>query len=356
MLFRSRRAALLGGLLAAPGWIPAAPAGLAGLRLRAASRPPRYPRRPAPAHLLPARPGGGRYPGYAAAVAALDPPAVFENRPVYQLTAASLAGTPELCFAPGRYFDGTSLGQAVAHELAAAWLRAPGRITLAGLPLRADVGDPCDLTARPATVAVSTLTLRREPGGAASFLLHWRDPAKVAHAAGVSHVVPAGIFQPAAGTAASATADFDLWRCMVREFAEELLGAPEACQLAGGAVDYPGWPLYRQLTAARETGQAGVYCLGAGVDPLTFATDILTVAVFDAAVFDTVFGALAAANAEGRLLTVDGSPLIPFTAAWVARFAADGAPVQAAGAALLHLAWQHRAALGCAGPGPAGRG
>ncbi len=279
---------------------------------------------------------------------------MFDNRACYRLVGARLAEPPELRFAAGRYFDGVSLGHAVAHELAAAWLRSPGSVALADLPMRAGLGDPCDLGARPAIAAISTLTLRREAGGA-SFVLHWRDPAKVEHAAGLFQVTPAGIFQPVTDAAAAVTADLDLWRCMTREFAEELLGAPEAYETCGGALDYDAWPFYRQLTAARLAGQVSVCCLGVGVDPLTLATDILTVAVLDAGVFDAAFGVLASQNAEGRLVTQDGSALIPFTAAAVTRYGGGGEPVQAAGAALLQLAWHHRTRLGAA-PGDPLRG
>jgi hypothetical protein len=88
-----------------------------------------------------------------------------------------------------------------------------------------------------------------------------------------------------------------------------------------------------------------VCCLGLGDDPLTLATDILTVAVFDSDVFDRLFRGLVALNAEGRVVTENGSAAIPFTADSVARFTGGGEPLQTAGAALLRLAWQHRQSL-----------
>ena len=39
--------------------------------------------------------------------------------------------------------------------------------------------------------------------------------------------MPVGIFQPADDNPASVRADLDLWPGLVREFSEELLGAPE---------------------------------------------------------------------------------------------------------------------------------
>ncbi len=214
------------------------------------------------------------------------------------------------------------------------------------------MGDPCALPRRSALTAVTTLTLRRARDGTASFLLHWRDPARVNHAGGLYQVMPAGIFQPVSAAPAAQRHDFSLWRCMTREFSEELLGGSEEYPTRGGRLDYGRWPFHRELAAARDAGTLRVSCLGLGVDPLTLATDILTVAVFEAAVFDRVFRGLVGENAEGRVVTQDGSAAIPFTQANVARFTGGAEPVQTAGQALLRLAWQHREFLGSdASPG-----
>jgi hypothetical protein len=166
----------------------------------------------------------------------------------------------------------------------------------------------------------------------------------VNHAGGLYQVMPAGLFQPVTGAPRH---DLSLWKSMVREFSEEFLGTPEDYPATNGLLDYDGWPFYRRLTRARREGRLAVHCLGAGVDPLTFATDLLTVAVFDAGLFDAEFAGLVARNAEGSVVT-GGSPAgIPLTAGTVARLSGGGEPVQAAGAAALHLAWQHRARLLC---------
>jgi hypothetical protein len=105
--------------------------------------------------------------------------------------------------------------------------------------LRALIGDPCDLRRRPANLAVSTLTLRHEAAsGGASFLLHWRDPAKVGHAGGLYQVIPVGVFQPSGEAAWNERRDFSLWRCVIREFAEELRGRSEDYGSEAGPVDY----------------------------------------------------------------------------------------------------------------------
>jgi hypothetical protein len=331
--------------LAAAAWLPDEPVALGDLALGWAGDPvPPVIRGTgsASAHVRPARPDGGRYATYAEAIAALDPPALFENRVCYRPLAADLRGRPRLSLGQTRYFDAVNVGHAVAHELAAAWHDSRGGITMADLPLRALAGNPCDLPRRPAIVAVAALTLRRAPGGRASFVLHWRDPAKVNHAGGLYQVIPTGLFQPVTGTPAGIATDFSLWRCLVREFSEEFLGGSEEYAAPGGVLDYHGWPFYQRMERARQAGTLTVHCLGLGVDPLTFAADILTVVVVDGDVYDAMFGGLVAQNAEGRVITGDGAAGIPFDAGVVARFSGGGEPVQPSGAALLALAWQHR--------------
>jgi hypothetical protein len=283
------------------------------------------------APLLPERPDGTRYSRYSDALRELAPPAVFENRPTYRLTEADL-GASRLAFTRGRYFDGVDTGEAAAHEYAAT--------RLGGRPggLRALIADPCDLRRRPANLAISTLTLRFDQAtGRASFLLHWRDPAKVGHAGGMYQVIPVGVFQPAGEAGWRERGDFSLWRCMIREFDEELRGRSE--DYGPGPVDYDSWPFARHMAAALDRDQIRVWCLGLGVDPLTYATDLLTVAVIDSRVFDELFSLSPRRNAEGSVLAAR-----EFAAHVIDRIVTSE-PVQAAGAAVLRLAWQHRETL-----------
>ena len=299
----------------------------------------------AAAALLPERPDGTRYLRYSDVLRDLAAPAVFENRVTYRLTEAQLVsgltpglvsgltpGASRLVFTRGRYFDGIDTGEAAAHEYAAT--------RLGGRPagLRALITDPCDLRRRPANLAISTLTLRLDrAGGRASFLLHWRDPAKVGHAGGLYQVIPVGIFQPSSEAGWNAQQDFSLWRCMIREFAEELGGRSE--DYGPGPVDYDSWPFARHLAGAVDRGQIRVWCLGLGTDPLTYATDLLTVAVIDSGVFDELFSLRPRSKAEGSVLAAREF------AAHVIDRVVTSEPMQAAGAAVLRLAWRHRETL-----------
>jgi hypothetical protein len=358
-------------LLAAPGWLPAAPVRLQDLGLDLAASPADpagadtalagsagpavstagpavspassagLASSPAADHeaatpLLPQRPDGTRYARYSDAMAELAAPQVFENRATYRLAEAELSGPrPRLAFMDGRYFDGVDTGEAAAHEYAAARL---GRRT-AGL--RERFADPCDLGRRPANLAIAVLTLRLDrQAGRASFLLHWRDPARVGHAGGLYQVVPVGIFQPSGEAAWNRRQDFSLWRSMLREFAEELGGRSEDYASESAPVDYDSWPFARQLTGALDRGQVQAWCLGLGTDPLTYATDLLTVAVIDSDVFDELFSVRPRRNAEGEVLAAREF------AAHVIDRTVTADPLQAAGAALLRLAWRHRETLG----------
>ena len=326
-------------LLAAPEWQPAGPVPLHDIELDfSATADPRGtphtrgtpPRTPGPG--LPERPGGTRYRSYSDVLRDLAAPAVFENRPTYRLSEADLT-KPRLAFTRGRYFDGVDTGEAAAHEYAATRLGGQDPHRAAGP--RARIADPCDLTRRPANLAITTLTLRFDAAtGRASFLMHWRDPAKVGHAGGMYQVIPVGVFQPSGEASWHEREDFSLWRCMLREFDEELRGTPE--EYGAGPLDYQSWPFARHMAAALDRGQIRVWCLGLGVDPLTYATDLLTVAVIDSRVFDELFSLDPRGNDEGSVLAAREF------AAHVIDRVVTGDPVQAAGAAVLRLAWRHR--------------
>ncbi|NKE59703.1 transcriptional regulator [Lentzea sp. PSKA42] len=316
-------------LLTSESWVPAVPVPLTDLALELQREGEFHGvvgTGDAAVNVLPE--GGCR--SYSEAMAELAAPKVFQNRSTYRLIEADLADK-HLTFGIGSYFDGIDVGEACAHEYAA---RELGHVD--SLRLRAAVGDPCDPKRRPTNVAISTLTIRHDrASGEATFFLHWRDPKRVGHAGGMYQVLPVGIFQASSDDERNTENDFSLWRCMIREFAEELLGASEEHE---SPIDYDGWPFAKRLTDS-VGDRVNVSYLGMGVDPLTFATDMLTVAVIEAELFDELFGDLVAHNDEGRVL--EG---LAFTAKNIERFV-HREPTQAAGAALLALAWQHREAL-----------
>lgn len=330
-------------LLTRQQWLPSKPLRLDAIDLQFA------PDRPftgltsaeqATASVRPHRSDGSRYPTYSAAMADLAAPAVFENRSTYRLLDADLSvPRGRMVFSRGTYFDGIDLGEAVAHEYAASQL--DGRDT----PLRAAIGDPCDPARRPMNLAISALTIRHDRStGEATFLLHWRDPAKVGHAGGLYMVVPVGIFQASDDHAESECNDFSLWHCLVREYAEELLGESEDHNSVEGPIDYDDWPFSAHITAALNSGLVRAHILGMGIDPLTFAADLLSVIVFDAPLFDELFSGLVETNAEGRFVSPVRGEGFPFTEDAIRQVIQDQ-PVQAAGTADMALALRVRAFL-----------
>lgn len=320
-------------LLCRPEWIPAAPIPLESIRLTWDAQP-----RPPAVSAADVGTTTAGFPTYAKAMTALAAPAVFEDRPSYRLLDAVLDGNPYLRMSAASYFDGVNIGEAVAHELAAGLTGPAGAVGAAGaaraaraarLALRSRIGDPCDLSRRTALPAITTLTVRRDTAtGATAFVLHWRDPAKVVHAGGLYQVMPVGVFQPVLHK--GGRPDLDLWHCMAREFSEEFLGTDEDY---GPGFSYDTWPFFQQLQSAREAGRLRVHCLGLGVDPLTLAVDLLTVAVFDDETFDELFQGLVDINAEGEVT------MAPFAGQPVQ-------PMQPAGSAAIQLAWRFREQLG----------
>ncbi|MFD0405198.1 hypothetical protein [Kitasatospora sp. NPDC127116] len=77
-------------------------------------------------------------------------------------------------------------------------------------------------------------------------------------------------------------------------------------------------------------------------------TDMLTVAVFDAELFDEMFQRILSTNDEGHRIGLEvatgRSTGIPFTADQADRLACSE-PMQPAGATLLRLAWRHQDVL-----------
>lgn len=340
-------------LIAGDGWLSREPMDLGSVRLRLHEEPQPVHVTGREAETLAVRPlrtPEAAFASYSSAVKHLDPPQLFESRPSYRYLAGTLP-SGVLDFGLAAYFDKLDISEALAHELAAVCMDAGAgkRPDLQGcLPFRELVGDPFDPARRAVIPAITTLTIRlRRYPSAPSFLLHWRDPERVATAAGVYDVIPAGEFQPSSVALWDRRNDFSLWRNMTREFAEELLGQPEHDGSRSEPIDYEHWPLYQRLESARREGRLSAFVLGIGLDALTLAATILTVVVIDDEVFGEVFGETVRFNEEGEVVAIGSGRAadgVPFTAAALERLL-ESEPVAAPGAACLALAWQHRHSL-----------
>jgi hypothetical protein len=298
-------------------------------------------------HCRPLMPHGGRYPRYCHAIRDLDPPSLFENRVSYRLL--DLVGDQsdrEHTYGYTTYFAMVDVCESVAHEIAAAWLRHDGnaaRIRLSELPFRALIGDPFDLSRRAVLPSTDTLTMRRDASpGRSSLLLHRRNSDNVALAGGMTHIIPAGVFQPSGIAPRTIRADFNIWNNILRELSEEILGNPEHDGSASEPIDYDAEEPFASLNAARRDGRIRVWYLGMGLDPLTLAGEILTVLVIDAEVFDRVFADVVAWNSEGDVVFgADGSVGVPWRRDTVYRLLATE-PLAPAAQACIELAWDHQ--------------
>jgi transcriptional regulator with XRE-family HTH domain len=336
-------------LITSPGWMPAEPIELGALKLTWTdeSFPCAVTGGEAGSELCrPLMPHGGRYPRYCHAIRDLDPPSLFENRVSYRLLDVACGQSrQEQRYGYTTYFAMVDVCEAVAHEIAAAWLRRNGnadRIKLSDLPFRALIGDPFDLSRRPVLPSTDTLTIRHDPSkGRSTLLLHRRNSDNVALAGGMTHIIPAGVFQPSGIGPRSVSGDFDIWHNIVRELSEELLGNPEH-NGSGEPIDYDAEEPFASLNAARRDGRIRIWYLGTGLDPLTLAGEILTVLVIDAEVFDRVFADVVAWNSEGDVVFgADGSVGVPWRRETVYRQLATE-PLAPAARACLELAWDQQ--------------
>lgn len=292
-------------------------------------------------HVRPLASATKNYETYHRAMRDLDRPRLFENRICYRLLDVQLSrDRGRLSLGYMRYFDMIDVGEALAHELALAGNIENGSDLWERLPFRRFVGDPFDLKAYPLLLSISTLTIRRSRAGA-TFVLLRRHVGQVAIAGGMLSVMPTGVFQPASILPTHDSSDFDMWHNMMREYSEEFLGNAEH-DGSGDPIDYAVEEPFRSLDAARHEGKIRVYCLGVGIDALNFVGDVLTVAVFDADVFDEIFSDLVEWNDEGTVAR-SGRDREHFTfdSATIERLLKSEA-IAPSGAACLSLAWQHR--------------
>ena len=345
-------------VLTRPGWIPARPLPLAAVKLVLREALPQEQLHRARADLRrhwPREAGKGRLETYAAAVEALDRPGIWFNGPSYRLLEVTPPSAdrpdegPRLTLALGHYFDGLDTSEVLAYEEALLDLR--GRTEPLRGPYRRGLGDPFKLDTRAAMPGVSTLTVRTE-GSDAFFFMHRREGSEVAVAKDITHVVPAGEFQPHVDVPPVWKSDLDLWRTTMREYAEEFLGAPDASGGGGVTLDYAHDAPYADFEQALREGRVRVRFLGIGLDPLVWKPEILLVCVWDAEVFDRIFTSMGQRNEEGVLVVGSraggGYRGIRFIEENVLGYAShkDTLP---SGRACLALAWRWRRELGLSG-------
>jgi len=339
--------------LALPSWLPSSPVPIEAVTLEWVPQPPRPMITGREAELrpvLPLRSPGHAFQQYTSAIRYLSPPSLFENRPSYRLLDVSWepSGQGTMWFGLATFFDKLDVSEALSHEFAAAMMESASP-TWPQLPFRARLPQPFDLSSRMGSTSIATLTIRRSTtDGSHTFFLLGRDPTKVAVGGGQYGVIPAGEFQPSCIAPACMLDDLDVWRNIVREYSEELLGEPEHDGSSGQPVDYECWPFYRAMQRARESGHLRASVLGVVLHALGLNPAIMTTVVIDDAVFDDLFRERVTVNAEGHVVTsLDNEQSmygLPFNETTVRHFL-DTEPLGGTSAACLALAWRYRDSL-----------
>lgn len=339
-------------LLTRPGWIPPAPLDPLQVVLTLRDAPSEgdlVGARRVASRYWPAGVDGRRPDGYAAAITKHDRPTLWFDSPVYRLLDVAVGSdgslSMDLCLA--RYFEYQDLGEALMYEVAARHLQGNARLFEG--PLRRHMGDPFVLARRCALPGINAVTVRVK-GNKAFFFMHRRSGTGVGAAMNSTHVTPAGEFQPHTDALPVRRSDLDLWRTVMREYAEEYLGHPDASGNGGIVIDYAKDRPFSDMEAARRSGRMRLRFLGIGINPLTWKPEMCVACIWDASAFDRIFANMVENNDEGVLvvggrLAAGGFRGLPFTSENVLGYAQDPSTVPE-GQACLALAWRWRNELG----------
>jgi hypothetical protein len=335
-------------VLTSASWLPDGPVDLADVELawRAESPVPQLGGRASQsAGARPLMASSERYDRYSRALRDLARPKLLDNRVSYRLLDVEWSGSRGMLgFNYTSYVDVLDVCEAVGHEFTQAWLAAGRkRPSFVDLPFRRSITDPFDLFARPMLPSINTLTIRRDCIEGHRMYLHRRDAKAVAAAGGMYHVIPAGVFQPAALAPAHQNNDFSLWRNVQREYSEEFLGNSEH---DGNSIDPIAYDIdepFVSFEKARQDGDFRVFACAMVLEPLTLWVELLTVAVIAAPVFDSLFSGMVAVNEEGAAVSTEaGRPTVgvPFTEASRERLRTE--PLSPISRACVELAWRYR--------------
>jgi hypothetical protein len=293
---------------------------------------------------------------YHEAVTQFDtPPGIWFNAPSYRLLGVERRADGGLGVRVGTttYWDGYDSWAALQFE-AAYQLRETAGASIAG-PYRRSLGSPFSLGNRVCAIAISVLTVCRTRQGS-FFYLQRRAAAQVAIQGGLAGLVPAGEFQPSSAAYAAVHSDADVWRCAMREFAEEFLGRPDVSGQRGALVDYERESPFRELQRARRKGSVRPYVLDIGFDPVNWKAGIRLVCVFEQDAYLEIFRGMRHEGPEGELevpslYRAGDEPLagMPLDEETVRRYLGDPTITESA-RLCIGLTWEHRDKLGLAAP------
>ena len=148
------------------------------------------------------------------------------------------------------------------------------------LPMRTQVDDIFNLRNRCCVLGVSTMLIGLDRNKRGHYYWHQRGQ-EVAVNPGARSVVPSGTFEPFSSNFGSYPDDFRLTATVLREFAEELLGADDFNEPGRHAASIETKaPQLRPFIDQLKDGRATIHFLGIGFDPVTTVPEALTVLVF----------------------------------------------------------------------------
>jgi len=270
---------------------------------------------------------------------------VLKNWPTYELVGFQSGERLELTCERGQYFEYVDTCELLFYEFAMAVQvnflkksKSPKaeKMKDSSLPVRNKV-DILDFDNRSVGIGINTLLLVRSIDNIWQFYVHRRPAGAIMEAANTIHVVPAGTFQPRRNMPENPDRDFDIYRNVLREFGEEMLGKEEWQQVKTAVADIVDDPIIAPFHELFESGAARVFFLGFGLDPLTTKAEFITAMVLNEMNYYESFGRLLrfTHNWEG-----DFAPRL-FDEDNVLEFV-KYVKMLPAGAACLHLAWQCR--------------
>lgn len=319
-------------LLVRQSWLPSKPIPLENIELQFKPDPGvkigLYPRK------LP-RYGGKKYTKYSDAITDLDKPKVFDNRSQYRLI--QIADT-KLSFSEKKYsyFDKIEYGEYLMLELSQDNLSKWGVFRRSNRKrLLKRLQQPADYIV---LAGISTLTMIHD-GTDLRIIMHLRGKSETAYAMGTFHVIPAGEFQPSCLAPNSFKEDFNLWKNIMREYAEELLCMDEYSGNSTIPINYNVKP-FTSLERERAANNIKAFYLGTGLDPITFQGEILTAVVFKEETFNKIFQNVCTENSEGKIITDKYK--------WGRQFTQEeydsyrDANIHATGETILNIAWKNR--------------
>ena len=278
---------------------------------------------------------GKRYERFSEAVAQLDKPVLFENRIQYRILGVT---DSKLSFSESEYhyFDKIDYGEYFVHELAIGALRKIDRRWRGNR--KAAIKRFHRLSDHVVLAGVNTLTIicsEDEP----RIIMHLRGKDETGTAMGAINVVPAAEFQPSCLAPTSFKEDLNLWKNIMREYAEELLCMDEYDGNNTVPFDYKSQP-YSILDAGKMANKIRPYYLGFGIDPITLQGQILTAVVFGEEIFNSIFMTPRLENREGKIFTESDRWGRPFTLNECNAY--RNSNILPAGEATLNIAWEHR--------------